>query len=165
MYQANNPSNPRDSMTKETSMIRYTIYLRIQIFCIFRLMKKQVLTIGLLSLFLAMLYLPDFPLLSYYLGQQRLTISNADNTPEKVNTLIGDIRYLQALIERTDDCEKTTKAPEPPPKTQNNSINIVYLLTANSVQRSENSVNFNFLPYQFIIKDCIILKNNPPPKA
>ena len=130
------------------------------------LMKKQVLTIGLLSLFLAMLYLPDYPILSYYLGKQRLTISNADMTPENVKTMIGDIRYLQALMERTDDLDKTTKAPEPPPKTQNNnSINIVYLLTANSFPRAENSFQIIFSPYHFTVKDCVMLKSNPPPKA
>ncbi len=129
-------------------------------------MKKQVLIIGLLALFLGMLYLPDYPLLSYYLGQQKLTISNSDLTPESVNTLIGDIRYLQALTERANDCcDETKKAPEPPPKTQNNTINIVYLLTANSILQTENSIQINFLPYKFIIKDCIILLGNPPPKA
>ncbi|NOX84879.1 MAG: hypothetical protein GXO86_02765 [Chlorobi bacterium] len=129
-------------------------------------MKKQALTIGLLALFLTMLYLPDYPLLSYYLAQQRLTISSSDLTPESVNTLIGDIRYLQALAERTTDCcDKTNKTPAPPPKTQNQTINVVYLLIINSVSQTENSTQINFSPYQFTIRDCFILPDNPPPKS
>ena len=127
-------------------------------------MKKRVLTIGMLALFLGMLYLPDFPLLSYYLGQQKLTISSSDGNPENINTLIGDIRYLQALAKRAGDNDDTKKAPEPPPKTQNNTVSSVYLLTANIDIHSNTAVQFSFIPYKFNIKDCLILLGNPPPK-
>ncbi len=128
-------------------------------------MKRQILTIGLLILFLALLFVPGYPLLSYYITNSQVTISNADVRTETTNSLIGDIHYLQALIERSADCQNTKKAPEPPPTTQNHTTNVVYLLSVNTIQLSENSVFINYTPYRFTVKDYFVLSGNPPPEA
>jgi hypothetical protein len=128
-------------------------------------MKRQVLTIGLLTLFLALLFVPGYPLLSYYIIKSHVTISNADIRPETTNSLIGDLHYLQALIERSVDCDNTKKIPETPPSTQNQTTNVVYLLSVNIIPLSENSVFIDYTPYRFTVKDCFIMSGNPPPEV
>jgi len=128
-------------------------------------MKKQVLTISLLTLFLALLFVPGYPILSYLIIRPHVTISNAGFTSGTTNSLIGDLLYLQALIDRSSDCNTEKKIPEPPPTTQNQTTNFVYLLSVNSIPLSENSILISYTPYRFSVKDCTIHSGNPPPKV
>jgi len=128
-------------------------------------MKKRILVTGLLLLLLAMLLVPGYPVLNHYFSRQHTTISNPDITAETANTLLGDLHYLQALIERSSDKSEQKKTPEPPPGTQNQTTNFVYLLTTGSVQFSINTFLIIYKPYLFKFSDCIIPLDNPPPKA
>jgi hypothetical protein len=63
---------------------------------------------------------PNYPYLRSYMANRQVTISNADPNITSHETLIGDIAYLSAIIERAGKKDAKAKKEAPPPETNNN---------------------------------------------
>jgi hypothetical protein len=73
---------------------------------------------------------PNYPYLKYYILKSKSTISNADVKIDTKKTLIGDIAYLNAIINRSE--KENTNKEIPPPETQSNTSQLVFINISNS---------------------------------
>ena len=90
-------------------------------------MKRILINSILLLVFIGFLLAPNYPYLRYLLVKPQTVVSNADVTVENHKTLIGDIAYLSAIISRAGDKETKTKKESPPPETNHNLSQLVYV--------------------------------------
>lgn len=97
-------------------------------------MIKKLISISFLLLYLAFLILPAFPLMHYYffssnsslpLVTQQKTFSNGDHAKT------GDMAYLSALMKSATDNSTNKKAQNPPPVSNNEVNNLIYLVSGN----------------------------------
>jgi hypothetical protein len=107
----------------------------IHFFCSFEKMIRKIISISFLLLYLAFLILPSYPLLHYYFFNS--SHAYFANTMEKNysngdHTKTGDMAYLNALLKSAEDKNaQDKKAQNPPPSTNNEMNNLVYLVTGN----------------------------------
>ncbi len=96
-------------------------------------MLRKIVSIGFLLLYLAFLILPAYPLMHYYfLSSGRSFVSSAQqrNYSNGDHTKTGDVAYLSALLKSAADNKSDhQKAQNPPPSTNNEINNLVYVVT------------------------------------
>ncbi len=95
-------------------------------------MIKKLISILFLFLYLAFMVLPDLPLAHYYFfssnghrqaASQQKVFSNGDHAKT------GDMAYLSALLKSATDKNGNKKTQNPPPSTNNEVNNLVYLVS------------------------------------
>ena len=95
-------------------------------------MIKKLISIFFLFLYLAFMVLPDLPLVHYYFfsstgymqaASQQKVLSNGDHAKT------GDMAYLSALLKSATDNNGNKKTQNPPPSTNNEVNNLVYLVS------------------------------------
>jgi len=119
----------------------------------------------LIMVFIGFLLAPNYPYLHYFLVKKQVTISNADVTVEKSKTLIGDIVYLSAIINRAGDKESKTKKETPPPETNHNYSQLVYDIPSGIFfQQPENIICKYRNNKQYFLRTVYIKVPSPPPE-
>ena len=103
-------------------------------------MKKILLNSVLLLVFLGFLLAPNYPYVHNFLANSQTTISNSDANIKTSTTLIGDIAYLSAIMNRAEENTESNKTA-PLPET-NNSINSLVFLSPSGIEFAEpHSIN------------------------
>ena len=127
-------------------------------------MYKAIIISGLVLLYSALLFLPNLPFVQYYYSQSKIISNNQNLSQTESDVLVGDICFLQALINRTQQTKEATnenKLPEP-----NNSGSLVYLIV--DVVKLNTSINSNSITYlnDNELLTCRYLQiPSPPPKV
>jgi hypothetical protein len=108
---------------------------------------------------------PNYPYLRSYMANRQVTISNADPNITSHETLIGDIAYLSAIIERAGKKDAKAKKEAPPPETNNN-INHLVFITPNGINFSEPLIiNKNYKSFvKFFLSSVYLKIPSPPPE-
>ncbi len=127
-------------------------------------MKRAFLTGGFLIMIIATLIMPGFPALHYYLGFNKTTIYSSDYTDDNHGSLLSDINYLKALVDRTSDIREKQET-KTPPKPQKEVNNFVYLISGIHLHLQITEHPFCFKPYINLWHNRFIPPGNPPPKA
>jgi hypothetical protein len=128
-------------------------------------MKRLLINSVLLMVFMGFLLAPNYPYLHYFLIKKQVTISNADVTVENSKTLIGDIAYLSAIINRAGDKESKTKKESPPPETNNNYSQLVYDIPSGIDFHQPQNVICTYNNYkQYFLSTVYIKIPSPPPE-
>ena len=128
-------------------------------------MKKLLINSVLLLVFLGFLVAPNYPYLHQFIVKSQSEISNADINVENSKTLIGDIAYLNAILNRSNNNNSENKKNTPPPET-NNSINHLVFINASEFGLFK-LYNTNCSYSEFIIPNLtsVYLKiPSPPPE-
>ncbi len=98
-------------------------------------MIRKIVSIGFLLLYLAFLILPAYPVMHYYFlssGNSFSSASQQRNYSSADHTKTGDVAYLSALLKSAaDKNNEHQKAQNPPPSTNNEINNLVYVVTGN----------------------------------
>ncbi len=96
-------------------------------------MLKKLVAIYFLLLYLAFIILPAYPLMHYYFlssGDNYVPETQQKNYSNGDHTKTGDMAYLSALLKSaTDKNAQDKKAQNPPPSSNNEMNNLVYLVT------------------------------------
>ncbi len=127
-------------------------------------MKKLLINSVLLLVFMGFLLAPNYPYLHHFLvNSQATTIGNTDANIENSTTLIGDIAYLSAIINRTEENpESKKKVPLPE---INNNINSLVFLTPTGIEFTEllsiNKAYSNFVK-SFLSSVYLKIPSSPP---
>lgn len=128
-------------------------------------MKKILLNSVLLLVFLGFLLAPNYPFVHNFLVNAQTTISDTDaHLTNNNNTLIGDIAYLSAIMNRVEentDSKKTVPLPE-----TNNNINSLVFLTPPGIEFAEpHSINKAYSDFVNSFLSSVYLKiPSPPPE-
>jgi len=112
---------------------------------------------------IAMLVMPNYPALHYYIEINHATFFNADPAEGTTGSVFSDLNYLNALVKRTSDITPI-KAPTPP-KPQKEVNNFVYLVSDISLHLEITSMPFFYKPYSTVWHGRFIPPGIPPPKA
>ncbi len=127
-------------------------------------MFKTVLISGLILIYFTLVFLPNLPFVEYYYVQSKLQNEDQSITKKESDVLIGDICYLNALIERSKnakDAAKNKTLPEP----NNSNINLVYLVTdIINFTDTNSSKNIRFLNHIELLTYRYLQIPSPPPK-
>ena len=125
---------------------------------------RKIFSISLLIIYLALLIVPYVPYIRYYVSSNNFDNSKCSVSINSSKATIGDICYLNALIDRTrsdDDSGKTT-APPPSPNTDTN--NMVYLYQGIFIfPKNPDNIKVNFKEYTISIKEIFLEIPVPPP--
>jgi hypothetical protein len=99
-------------------------------------MRKKILAISFLLLYLAFMILPTFPLMQYYIfeaGANCVSAAKGRNFSNGDHTKTGDMAYLHALLKSASDKNSKNKNTQSPSPSTNNEINnLIYLTTTNT---------------------------------
>jgi len=127
-------------------------------------MKKLLINSVLLFVFMGFLLAPNYPYLHHFFVNSQATISNTDANIENSTTLIGDIAYLSAIINRTEE-NPESKKEAPLPETNNNINNLVFL-TPSGIEFAEPLiVNKDYSNFVKSFLSSVYLKiPSPPPE-
>jgi hypothetical protein len=91
--------------------------------------------------------------------------SNADVTVENHKTLIGDIAYLSAIISRAGEKDTKTKKEAPPPETNHNFTNLVYITPSNSDFPQIQNIACKYANFtRYFLSSVYIKIPSPPPE-
>ncbi len=127
-------------------------------------MYKAVLISSLIIMYFTLLFLPNIPFVEYYYVQSKIQNEDQSISKEDTDVLVGDICYLNALIERSKKAKDATKnktLPEP----NNSSNNLVYLITDIVNFNDTNSSNdIRFLNHMELLTYRYLQIPSPPPK-
>jgi len=127
-------------------------------------MKKLLINSVLLFVFMGFLLAPNYPYLHHFFVNSQATISNTDANIENSTTLIGDIAYLSAIINRTEE-NPESKKEAPLPETNNNINNLVFL-TPSGIEFAEplivNKAYSNFV--KSFLSSVYLKIPSPPPE-
>ena len=107
--------------------------------------------------------MPNYPALHYYMEINHATFFNADPAGSSTGSIVSDLNYLNALLQRTSDITPV-KTPTPP-KPQKEVNNIVYLVNDISLHLEITSMPFYYKPYSTVWHGRFIPPGIPPPKA
>lgn len=127
-------------------------------------MLKRLLAYNLLVIHLAFLILPELPFYLYFMGygqtQEKTTnvLALSGDRP-----LTGDITFLLAIIERTQDIEKNAEEPILPERAAPNFV--LYFNPLFSL--SDFVLQFNkleFVPFESKVLSLFLTIPSPPPK-
>lgn len=97
-------------------------------------MLRKVISIAFLLLYLAFMILPAWPLVHYYFltsGDNYVPEMAQKNYTNGDHTKTGDLAYINALLKSATDKNQDKKAQNPPPSTNNEINNLVYLVSGN----------------------------------
>jgi len=107
---------------------------------------------------------PNYPYVHYFIANSQTTIGNTDAIVENNATLIGDIAYLSAIINRTEE-NTESKKDAPLPET-NNSINHLVFLTPSGIEYARplviNNAYSNFV--KSFLSSVYLKIPSPPPE-
>ncbi len=123
---------------------------------------KRLISIILLMVYSALLIIPYIPYMVFYTGKitRNKEVSIGVDNPK---TVIGDICYLNAIIERAnlDKTSENTEAPPPPVMETSGMayINSESLFSLNKI----TPVKFDFRGYTISIKEAFLEVGVPPP--
>jgi hypothetical protein len=107
--------------------------------------------------------LPNLPFVQYYYGQYKHSSNEQVITNNDAKVLIGDICFLQALIERTKDSESAES--EVPTKPNNRTVNLIYLINEiSSLNNINNIEDFKFHDHMELLTYRYLQISSPPPK-
>ena len=126
-------------------------------------MKKRLLVPGFVLMIIAMLVMPNYPALHYYIEINHPTFFNNDPMQGGTGSMVSDFNYLNALIKRTTDISPV-KVPTPP-KPQKEVNNFVYLVNDISLHLEITSMPFHYKPYSTVWHGRFVPTGIPPPKA
>ncbi len=125
---------------------------------------KRIVPYILLFVYSALLTIPYIPYMVFYTGKiiHHNEISVGVDNPE---TLIGDVCYLNAIIERAKNDKASEKHETPPPPVMETSgmayINSQSLFSVNKAP----PVNFDFAGYLFSLPEVFLNVGVPPPNS
>jgi len=128
-------------------------------------MFKKVGIISFLVYYLVFMILPNLPLVQYYYGLTKQTqnvqiIANNDS-----QVLVGDICFLKALVDRTNETE-SEKDQAPPPKPNSGNTNLVYLIAEfSNLHNISNGKDVKFLITMELLTYRYLQIPSPPPKS
>ena len=126
-------------------------------------MKKLLLNSVLLLVFIGFLLAPNYLYVHHFLVKSQSEISNADISVENSKTLIGDIAYLSAIINRAENPESKKDAPLPE---TNNNINHLVFLTPSGIEYGRplviNKAYSNFV--KSFLSSVYLKIPSPPPE-
>ena len=127
-------------------------------------MKKLLINSILLLVFIGFLLAPNYPYVHHFLVKSQSEISNADISVENSKTLIGDIAYLSAIINRAEE-NPESKKEVPLPETNNN-INHLVFLTPSGIEYGRplviNKAYSNFV--KSFLSSVYLKIPSPPPE-
>ena len=107
---------------------------------------------------------PNYPYVHHFLVKSKSEISNADISVENNKTLIGDIAYLNAIINRAEE-NPESKKEVPLPETNNN-INHLIFLTPSGIEYGRplviNKAYSNFV--KSFLSSVYLKIPSPPPE-
>ncbi|MFK5856821.1 MAG: hypothetical protein QM503_11865 [Bacteroidota bacterium] len=127
-------------------------------------MIKKVLISTSLAYYLIFMVLPNLPFVQYYYGQYKHNYNEQVISNNDSKVLIGDICFLQALVERTKEISDT-KETEVPPKPNNRTVNLIYLLTDyTNLDNLNNYQDFKFHDHVELLTFRYLQIPSPPPK-
>ncbi len=127
-------------------------------------MFKKVLITTFLAYYLIFMVLPNLPFVQYYYGQYKHSNNEAIITNNDIKVLVGDVTFLQALIERTQENAEKTES-EVPPKPNNRTVNLIYLLTSlTNLNAINNYQNIKFHNQMELLTFRYLQIPSPPPK-
>jgi len=126
-------------------------------------MKKRLLIPGFVLMIIAMLVMPNYPALHYYIEINHATFFNADPSESSGGSIVSDLNYLNALVQRTADIIPV-KVPSPP-KPQKEVNSYVYLVIDISSHLEMTSMPFFYKPYSTVWHGRFVPAGIPPPKA
>ena len=127
---------------------------------------KRVFPIILLSIYMALLTLPYYPNIHYYIYnslQKQKNETSFFNADTKV--IIGDISYLSAIMKRAQKNNDTPEKHDAPPPPAVETSGIVYLCV--EALFSFNIIlpeKINFKKYMISIKETFLEIPVPPPR-
>jgi len=127
-------------------------------------MKKLLINSILLLVFIGFLLAPNYPYVHYFIANSQTIIGNTDAIVENSTTLIGDIAYLSAIINRTEE-NTESKKDAPLPETNNN-INHLVFLTPSGIEYVRplviNNAYSNFV--KSFLSSVYLKIPSPPPE-
>ncbi len=127
-------------------------------------MYKVFIIASLIIIYFTLLFLPNLPFVEYYYVQSKIQNEDQSLSKQESDVLIGDICYLNALIERSKnakDAAKNKTLPEP----NNSNINLVYLVTdIINFTDTNSSKNIRFLNHIELLTYRYLQIPSPPPK-
>ena len=127
-----------------------------------KVMLKRITAFSLLWVYLALLVLPYYPYIYYYVYSSLSTKNETSIGIDNQHSLIGDACYLTAITKRAFD--KKAKSDIPPPIPLETS-GLVYLNSmTHSLLKQPPSHTFNFKRYMVSIKETFLEHPVPPPK-
>jgi hypothetical protein len=119
----------------------------------------------LLLVFTGFLLAPNYPYLRHFIVKRQTIISNADVAIEKHKTLIGDIAYLTAIMNRAVEKDTKTKKETPPPETNNNINQLVFITPSDFIFSEPLIVNKAYSDFFKSFLSSVYLKiPSPPPE-
>ena len=123
---------------------------------------KRLISFILLVVYGALLVIPYIPYMVFYTGKinRNIEVSIGVDSPK---TIIGDICYLNAIIERANLDKTSENAEAPPPPVMETSgmvyINSESLFSLNKIIPAK----FNFKGYIISVKETFLEVGVPPP--
>jgi len=125
--------------------------------------KKVGISIFLLY-YLTFMVLPNLPLVQYYYYQVKHNNNEQILTNSNNQILVGDICFLKALIDRTNE-SSDNKKDEAPPEPNNMGTNLVYLVTRSLFINNINCItNVSFRRNSELLTFRYLQIPSPPPK-
>lgn len=118
---------------------------------------------GFVMMIIAMLVMPNYPALHYYIEINHATLFNADPVEVSDGSVVCDLNYLNALVKRTADIIPA-KIPYPP-KPQKEVNSFVFLVNDISLHLEVTSMPFSYQPYLTVWHGRFIPHGVPPPKV
>ncbi len=126
---------------------------------------RKTFSISLLVVYLALLIIPYVPYIQYYVSNKHFHNNNPSLSVDSSETTIGDICYLNALIERTKSEDSTDKTNVPPPSPNTDTNNLVYLSQGIvTFPSAPSDTKFRFKEYIISIKEVFKEIPSPPPE-
>ena len=127
-------------------------------------MFKKVIITTFLAYYLIFMVLPNLPFVQYYYGQYKHINNEQVITNNDAKVLVGDICFLQALIERTKENTESSKS-EVPPKPNTRSINLIYLINeVANLNNIRNIEDIKFCDHMELLNYRYLQIPSPPPK-
>jgi len=125
---------------------------------------RKVVSILLLVVYSVFSTIPYIPYIVYFTGSLNRTDDSCVIGINTDGTIVGDICYLKAIMERVGEDTGSEKSETPPPPSMETS-GMVYINSESlfSIQKII-SVKFNFKGYMISIKEAFLEVNVPPPK-
>ncbi|UBM61766.1 hypothetical protein LA303_10155 [Candidatus Sulfidibacterium hydrothermale] len=133
-------------------------------------MIRKAISISFLLLYLAFLILPSYPLLHYYFfSSSHAYFANTKdkNYSNGDHTKTGDMAYLSALLKSAGDKNSaTTKNQNPPPTTNNEVSNMIYLVSGTfHLQFLAEGIPLHFYSYADPLPERYLKVLIPPPNS
>ncbi len=125
---------------------------------------RKVFSISLLIIYLALLIIPYVPYIRYYMSSNSFDNNNCSVSINTSKVTIGDLCYLNALIDRTSTEDNSGKTTTPPPSPNTDTNNMVYLYQGIFIfPKNPDNIKINFKEYTISIKEIFLEIPVPPP--